>query len=227
MGVKICIKCNQKKPYSEFHKRADSKDGYKNTCKNCCYESRKKLYLDNIEREKENRKKYREKNSESIKKQKKEYYQKNKEYFDAKNKEYSMTHRKELNEYAKEYRAKHQKEITAKRKEKRHNDKEYYFEIYFRNKINNYLYRHGKIKKKNNVKEILGCNFEEFKKHIEKQFKEGMNWENRGEWHLDHIIPLATAKNYEELIKLNHYTNFQPLWAIENLKKGKMIGGKY
>ena len=47
-----------------------------------------------------------------------------------------------------------------------------------------------------------------------------MNWENRGLWHIDHIIPLATAKTEDEIIRLNHYTNLQPLWAIDNLKKG-------
>ena len=47
-----------------------------------------------------------------------------------------------------------------------------------------------------------------------------MNWDNAGKWHLDHIIPISSAKNEEDIIKLNHYTNFQPLWAIDNLTKG-------
>jgi hypothetical protein len=50
-----------------------------------------------------------------------------------------------------------------------------------------------------------------------------MTLENHGEWHLDHIIPLASATTEEEIIKLNHYTNFQPLWAEENLSKGDRI----
>lgn len=50
-----------------------------------------------------------------------------------------------------------------------------------------------------------------------------MTFENHGEWHLDHIIPLASAINEEDIIKLNHYTNFQPLWSKENLKKGSKI----
>ena len=50
-----------------------------------------------------------------------------------------------------------------------------------------------------------------------------MSWENRQEWHLDHIYPVSLAKSEEELIRLNHYTNFQPLWAKDNLQKGNKI----
>jgi hypothetical protein len=50
-----------------------------------------------------------------------------------------------------------------------------------------------------------------------------MNWDNRKDWHLDHIYPVSLAKDEQELIKLNHYTNFQPLWAIENMSKGNKI----
>ena len=70
---------------------------------------------------------------------------------------------------------------------------------------------------------ILGCDFETFKKHIERQFTKGMNWNNQGEWHYDHIIPISSAQTEEEVIKLNHYTNFQPLWAKDNFRKSNNI----
>jgi hypothetical protein len=50
-----------------------------------------------------------------------------------------------------------------------------------------------------------------------------MNWSNRKEWHIDHIIPLSSAKTEEELLKLFHYTNLQPLWANDNIKKSNKI----
>ena len=50
-----------------------------------------------------------------------------------------------------------------------------------------------------------------------------MNWDNRGEWHYDHIIPISNAKTEEEVNKLNHYTNFQPLWAKDNRFKSSKI----
>ena len=70
---------------------------------------------------------------------------------------------------------------------------------------------------------LLGCSYEEVREHLSKQFTEGMSWDNYGEWHIDHIIPLASATTEEEVLKLYHYTNLQPLWAKDNLSKGCKI----
>jgi transcription elongation factor Elf1 len=61
--------------------------------------------------------------------------------------------------------------------------------------------------------------------YLEAKFTEGMTWENHGEWHIDHIKPCCSfdLTKEEEQIKCFHYSNLQPLWAEENLKKG----GKY
>lgn len=77
--------------------------------------------------------------------------------------------------------------------------------------------------KRSRTHEILGCSFEQLKTHLESQFQQGMSWETRHLWHMDHRTPLATAKTEEELLKLNHYTNLQPLWAEDNLKKGAKL----
>lgn len=70
---------------------------------------------------------------------------------------------------------------------------------------------------------ILGCTIEEFIKYIESKFTIGMTLSNHGEWHLDHIYPVSLATTEEEIVRLNHYTNFQPLWAEDNISKGKKI----
>lgn len=80
------------------------------------------------------------------------------------------------------------------------------------------------ITKRSQTVNIIGCSPEFLKEYIEKQFTEGMSWELMGQHiHIDHIIPLSSAKNEEELYKLCHYTNLQPLWAKDNLKKSNKI----
>lgn len=83
------------------------------------------------------------------------------------------------------------------------------------------------IIKNNKTAKILGCEFNEFLNHIQSQFQPNMSWDNRSEWHIDHIVPLASAKSEEEILRLNHYTNLRPLWAIENLKKGSKLLCQY
>lgn len=82
-----------------------------------------------------------------------------------------------------------------------------------------------KISKNNKFIKYLGCDLETFKKHIESQFRDGMNWENHSVdgWHLDHIIPISKAETEEDLYRLCHYTNLQPLWAEDNLRKSNKI----
>jgi hypothetical protein len=84
------------------------------------------------------------------------------------------------------------------------------------------LIRQVNADKNNNFYEYLGCNKEEFINYFQAKFKEGMSWENHGEWHIDHIKPCASFNllDDEEQKKCFHYTNLQPLWASENLSKG-------
>ena len=67
----------------------------------------------------------------------------------------------------------------------------------------------------------LGCSMNEFKLYIKNQFAPGMTWENYGDWHLDHVIPLASfdLTNRTELLEAMNWLNYQPLWAIDNLRK--------
>ena len=76
---------------------------------------------------------------------------------------------------------------------------------------------------KPSTKLLIGEDLSFVKKYLENQFIEGMSWKNHGKWHIDHIIPLSSANNESELIKLCHYTNLQPLWAFDNLSKGSKI----
>ena len=77
--------------------------------------------------------------------------------------------------------------------------------------------------KNNKTFEMVGCDPTELKMYLEKQFENKMTWQNRDEWHIDHIIPLSSANTEEEVLKLCHYTNLQPLWIEENLKKSNKL----
>ena len=98
----------------------------------------------------------------------------------------------------------------------------YKLKVYTGTSICNALSKNG-YKKTSTTATILGCTFDEFYSYIEQQFVDGMSWDNRGEWDLDHIIPVSFGKTEEEIIKLNHYSNFRPLWKSDNLSKAAKI----
>jgi hypothetical protein len=72
---------------------------------------------------------------------------------------------------------------------------------------------------------VLGIDWDDLLKYFEDRFYGGMTWENYGYrgWHIDHIIPVCSAKTYDEMVKLCHYTNLRPMWAKDNLSKGNKI----
>jgi hypothetical protein len=82
----------------------------------------------------------------------------------------------------------------------------------------NYAEKHD-YKKTTKIYKTLGCTQQELLQHLEKQFLKGMSWENRKLWHIDHIIPMSSAKTLEDNYKLNHFTNLRPMWAKDNLSK--------
>lgn len=94
---------------------------------------------------------------------------------------------------------------------------------YFKHSLRNRIYqafKYRNMKKNTSTAKLLGCTFERAKEHIEMQFVEGMNWANYGQWHIDHIKPLALAETKQEMNTLFNYKNLQPLWAKDNLSKG-------
>lgn len=78
--------------------------------------------------------------------------------------------------------------------------------------------------KNSETQAILGCTWDEFRAHIERQFTAGMAWDRMGrEIHIDHIQPLATAASLQDIIALNHFTNLRPMWATDNIVKGAKV----
>jgi len=140
---------------------------------------------------------------------KKEYYRKNIEQEREKSKKYYHDNKQIL-----------QKRNIEWKKNKRKNDGFYRMKINLRHRLRDYLLGESKSKR---TKDIVGLDKMEFKSYIENKFLHGMNWDNYGRWHLDHIKPLCQAKDNDEALLLNHYTNLQPLWAEDNLRKNRKL----
>lgn len=81
-------------------------------------------------------------------------------------------------------------------------------------------FKRSGFSKSGSTAKMLGCSFDELKRHVEGQFSKGMGWHNYGDWHIDHRIPISSAKTLEELEYLLHYMNLQPMWAGANMAKG-------
>lgn len=114
-------------------------------------------------------------------------------------------------------------EFNKKRqvKQKEREGSDLFFKL--KRRLRNRLYYSLKAKswrKNNNFVEYIGCDQDTLVNHLASQFVPGMTWGNYGQWHIDHIIPLVSAQSEEEMYKLCHYTNLQPLWALDNIKKG-------
>jgi len=158
--------------------------------------------------------------NEEHKKESHNWYQKNKELTKNRSKKYRKQHKEELKQYWYKYSREHRKE------------KNEYNLKYFKNPLNKLIKNlRSRVLHaiKNNIKsvhteELLGCSIEYLKTHLEKQFKKNMSWNNWNQkgWHIDHIRPCYSfdlSKKSEQL-KCFNYSNLQPLWATENLKKG-------
>jgi hypothetical protein len=88
--------------------------------------------------------------------------------------------------------------------------------------LNRHIFTGGYTKKSKST-DVLGCDWEFLKKHIERQFLQGMTWDNKGEWELDHIVPLSSARTPEEVLALGHHTNIRPLWRTMNRQKSNTM----
>ena len=211
---KICIKCDIEKEINSdnFPKDKKCSDGYRNVCKECCNSRNRELFKIgslSVDKKKERMRQY-------MKKKRKD------PEFNKSERKKERERRKEKMENDPEYRRKINNRVSKRKKERMKTDPVYRFKVKIRKRIRSILKDRG-YTKKSKTHEILGISYEEFNLHMERQFVKGMTWDNYGEWHIDHIIPLATAICEDDVIRLNHYTNLQPLWAEDNIRKGSKI----
>lgn len=212
---KICNVCKQSKPLDAFSIMSKAKDGRQSKCKSCT-----SIYmrdrLANPEKNKEINEKRRiflKENAERLKADQKISYEKNRE----KRLAYQKRRMEDPVTRAETY-----KKRLAWKYKKLKTDKFFHLKFSVSSLIRVGLFNRG-YGKKTRTATILGCTWEEFHLHIERQFQKCMTWENRDLWHIDHIIPLATAACEDDIIRLNHFTNLRPLWAEENQRKSARL----
>jgi hypothetical protein len=231
MEKKVCPRCKEEKELSEFNKG-------RSECRLCSKECKKKYRQNNKDKIKEYDKKYRENNKDRAKEYGKEYRQNNKDKIKKGKKEYSENNKDKIKKGKKEYRENNKDKIKEYSKEycrvRRQSDPLYKLTTNIRNLLKQSFKRNG-YTKKSKTYNILGCTYEELKLHIESQWEEWMNWDNYGKyngeekygWDYDHIIPISSGKCEEDIIRLNHHSNLQPLCSYINrcIKKDKIEKG--
>lgn len=200
---KFCGWCKTNKEKSLFGKSKSSKDGLMSCCRACmsAYDKAR------------DKTKQRKINHNSAKSRQQEY---------RKSKYLNDEYRKKCNERCKQYYVKNKEKIIKYKVQQSKKDSKSILVTSIKARIRG-IFKKSPYTKKSRVFEILGCSYDFFHWHIEKQFTNGMNWDVFNKIHIDHIIPISSAKTEEDVIKLNHYTNLRPLWAADNLRKSNKL----
>lgn len=212
MKSKICTKCGCNKSLSDFRKNKNTKDGLRTECKACSKSMNKNYYENNKEKVKETTKNWLVDNSDKMK-----LYNDN----------WSKSNPKKRRLYSKKWSNNNQEQVRNNHNEyerkRRAEDPKFKLKCYIRTMIKRSLRNKG-YNKKSQTQTILGCDYDEFIKHIESKWESWMNWDNYGKyngtekygWDMDHITPLAKGKTEGDILKLNHYLNIQPLCSYIN-----------
>lgn len=192
--TKVCTKCNEEKMETEFPFRNDNQK-YRSWCK-ICEAERVRIYASE--------------NKGSVKVSQKAKYQKYKEKYYARQKEWIKDNLESHREYHRVYSADRYK-----------NDINFRIASAMRSRVRAAI-KSGNGEKAELTMNLIGCTVEQLRTFLEADFEEGMTLENYGEWHIDHIRPCASfnLEDPEEQKKCFHWTNLQPLWALDNIKKG-------
>lgn len=212
--MKECSKCGNILEEDNFYKDKSKSSGLTSHCKLCLNKARRDFYLLNRESKIQSSSDYYKENKEKVKKRRSFYYKKNKERLILKQKSYYRKNKKKINNYSKEYR--------IKRKDK---DKLFKLRTNISSLIRAVIKNKG-FKKNSKTSDILGCSYEFFMEHLNNNPYGLVFGEDNID--LDHIIPISTANNIEEVLKLSHFSNFQLLPSYYNryIKKNEKFNKK-
>lgn len=185
-------------------------------------------YQNNKGRKAATRKIYRERNKEKIALTQYKWDKQNKDLKVEMNRVWYQNNKKRLAPIRKEWRERNKDAVAASQrmweKENYSTNIQYKLGVVLRHRLQYALRKWPGVRVGSAVRD-LGCTIPELVIHLEKLFQSGMTWSNHGQWHIDHITPLAVfdLTNREQLLQACHYTNLQPLWAKENQQKSKKL----
>lgn len=240
---RICKDCNNLKArkYNETHselikakkkqRREQNREiinlkarEYYKTHKEQINKSNKKYRISNKEKVAETKRQYKKRNWELWKIYHAEYYLQHKDELREKQRKYRMQNKESINEHQRCYRAANKNKINAYTRNRILSDKEFYILL----KTRYILYYAVKFKKDSEaLKNLIGCNLQTLRNHLEKTFKDGMSWDNYGKngWVIDHVIPCACFDIADEEQKKScfFYKNLQAIWAKTNSEKGDKL----
>ena len=233
-----CKECNKEylKNYYLENKElySDRSKEYYELNSNIIKENSKKWRESNIEYTKEYHKKYYSENKEELSEYKKDHYINNKDIYLERSKKWKEENKELYLEFLKEWRVEN-REYSKDYLKKWFNDnpdkrKEYYENlrlnnphiIAWRSVLKNAIKRIN-TKKSDSTIQMLGYSSNDLKLHLESLFIDGMSWENWGEWHIDHKIPVSKFDKETPMSIVNNLNNLQPLWALDNLSKSNKI----
>ena len=208
--MKICAKCGEEKSVKCFQISNHHTGGYFPWCKECRREYGRENYLANSEYHIKRSKEYRDAHKEELKTKRRIYMEKNKE---------------PLLEYRRKYTKKNRAKINIHQNKRRHTN----IAIRLHHNMQVAIRRGLLLKKdrKQRWNDILGYDTEVLRKHLEKKFQNGMSWDNYGDWHVDHVIPVSVF-NFTKTTDIDFkrawaLSNLQPLWSNLNYRKSAKL----
>lgn len=243
MSTKICSKCGIEKDIDLFVVVSRYPDGHGAECKKCHNEHNSNVYYSDIEKSRkrarlrsiEYNKRHPKRHAESFKR----YRLANKEKRKETERNYRKNNPDKVKLWKKNYAEKHKEQIREKTRLRRINNREKENERSrrYRNSSPQNILKHNLrnrirlvlkgLRRGGHLPELVGCSIDFLKKHLESKFQEGMNWDNYGKWHVDHIKPCEAFDliNIEEQKECFNWKNLQPLWGKDNISKGAKYNG--
>jgi hypothetical protein len=209
--MKICAKCKIEKDLDDFTNNKNKKDGKCVYCRLCYSEINKNWRKNNPDKDKIIHNTWKKKNTNKLRENNLKLYYKHHEKYKLNARKYKQKNKNKLREKNRIYANKKYKENI-----------EYRLKKLIRGRISKALKRNSKF---SSSLDLLGCSIDKLKNHLEQKFTEGMTWKNYGKWHIDHIKPCDSfdLKKHCQQKQCFHYSNLQPLWAKDNIKKSNKI----